>query len=105
MSHPASRPGSVTPSLQLTAIMLGPWQRSPNGPLTIPGDGRHTRTVNIVDSNVGAENHQGSQMATYQYRCKQDGLTNLSRPIGTAEPSTPCPKCGAEMNRVFTAPL
>ncbi len=44
-------------------------------------------------------------MAKYEYRCEQDGLLEVNRPIGTATPNWPCPACGAQMSRVFTAPM
>jgi hypothetical protein len=46
-----------------------------------------------------------SQMARFEYRCKQDGLVELTRPVGTAPPSWPCPVCGADMPRIFGAPM
>lgn len=44
-------------------------------------------------------------MATYQYRCVQDGVFDVSRPIGTAPPRSRCPVCGSEAARVFSAPM
>jgi predicted nucleic acid-binding Zn ribbon protein len=44
-------------------------------------------------------------MTTYRYRCPTDGLTDVTLPIGTAPPTRACPSCGAEMSRVFTAPM
>ena len=44
-------------------------------------------------------------MATYQYRCEQDGLVDTTHPIGTAPVSTSCPACGQTARRVFTTPL
>jgi putative FmdB family regulatory protein len=44
-------------------------------------------------------------MATYQYRCDQDGLVETAWPIGTAPPRLACPACGDDARRVFTTPL
>ncbi|MGH3799948.1 MAG: FmdB family zinc ribbon protein [Pseudonocardiaceae bacterium] len=44
-------------------------------------------------------------MATYQYTCAQDGVFDVSRPMGTAGPRSPCPVCHREAARVFSAPL
>lgn len=44
-------------------------------------------------------------MVTYQYRCVQDGVFDVSRPIGTAPPRSQCPVCNNESARVFRAPL
>jgi putative FmdB family regulatory protein len=44
-------------------------------------------------------------MATFPYRCPQDGPFEINRPIGTADRSVPCPQCGGDALRVFTAPL
>ena len=44
-------------------------------------------------------------MATYEYRCVQDGDFNVSRPIGTATPKSQCPVCNNEAVRVFRAPM
>ncbi|SCF17034.1 putative regulatory protein, FmdB family [Micromonospora viridifaciens] len=43
-------------------------------------------------------------MATYEYRCRQDGSFDVTLPIGTAGPSTRCPRCGVPAGRVFAAP-
>ncbi|MEU3456759.1 zinc ribbon domain-containing protein [Micromonospora sp. NPDC006766] len=43
-------------------------------------------------------------MATYEYRCRQDGSFDVALPIGTAGPSTRCPRCGAPARRTFTPP-
>ena len=43
-------------------------------------------------------------MAVYQYRCAEHGLLEVTRPIGTAAGSEPCPDCAAPAPRVFTAP-
>ncbi|NMI01310.1 zinc ribbon domain-containing protein [Pseudonocardia acidicola] len=44
-------------------------------------------------------------MATYRYRCAQDGVVDVRRPIGTAPATWPCPRCAEDMPRVFTAPM
>lgn len=44
-------------------------------------------------------------MATFEYRCPQDGDFEVSRPIGTAAPLVRCAACGADAVRVFTAPM
>lgn len=44
-------------------------------------------------------------MTTYRYRCPTDGPADVGLPIGTAPPTLTCPSCGAEMPRVFTAPM
>ena len=46
----------------------------------------------------------GMPMAVYVYRCDAHGFTERSLPIGTAQPTTSCPTCGATAMRVFTAP-
>ena len=44
-------------------------------------------------------------MATYEYRCDQDGLFDITRPLGTAPESATCPACGAEATRVISVPM
>ncbi len=44
-------------------------------------------------------------MATYQYRCDQDGLVETALPIGTAPQELSCPACGGHARRVFSTPL
>ena len=44
-------------------------------------------------------------MALYEYRCEQDGAFDMTRPIGTAPASTPCPVCGSVARRVFSKPM
>jgi predicted nucleic acid-binding Zn ribbon protein len=44
-------------------------------------------------------------MTTYRYRCPTDGPTDVTLPFGTAPPARTCSSCGAEMPRVFTAPM
>lgn len=43
-------------------------------------------------------------IATYQYRCVQHGEVEITRPMGTAPASVPCPTCGGETRRVYSAP-
>lgn len=43
-------------------------------------------------------------MATYGYRCTQDGPFDVTAPIGTAPAAAPCPRCAGTGRRVFTAP-
>jgi putative FmdB family regulatory protein len=43
-------------------------------------------------------------MATYEYRCRRDGVFDATLPIGTAGPSLPCPRCAGRATRVFSAP-
>lgn len=43
-------------------------------------------------------------MAVYVYRCDEHGVAEQSVAIGTAQPTVPCPTCGAVAVRVFTAP-
>ena len=44
-------------------------------------------------------------MATYQYRCADDGDFDISRPIGTATPKSQCPACSNDAVRVIRAPM
>lgn len=41
-------------------------------------------------------------MAIYEYRCETDGAFDVTRPLGTAPPTAPCPTCGRELRRVFS---
>ncbi|RLQ05381.1 zinc ribbon domain-containing protein [Micromonospora sp. BL1] len=43
-------------------------------------------------------------MATFEYRCRQDGSFDVTLPVGAAGPSTDCPRCGNPTTRVFAAP-
>jgi len=43
-------------------------------------------------------------MATYQYRCPEHGVLEVSRAMGTAPAAEVCPTCAAVSPRVFTAP-
>ncbi|SDM27501.1 putative regulatory protein, FmdB family [Geodermatophilus siccatus] len=44
-------------------------------------------------------------MASYLYRCGACGTWEVHRPIGTAEPTSTCPSCGAAGRRQYTPPL
>ena len=44
-------------------------------------------------------------MAKYHYRCLQDGGFEVSRPIGTAAPTSACPVCQDEAARIYGAPM
>ena len=44
-------------------------------------------------------------MALYEYRCRRHGAFDVTRAIGTAPASVPCPDCGRAARRVFTSPL
>jgi putative FmdB family regulatory protein len=43
-------------------------------------------------------------MAFYEYRCEQDGVFEIMRPIGTAPPRVPCAVCGSPAARVISMP-
>lgn len=43
-------------------------------------------------------------MAMYQYRCRTCGLWDSALPMGSAPAAQPCPRCGAEAPRAYTAP-
>ena len=44
-------------------------------------------------------------MAIYEYRCDQDGVFEVTRPLGTAPESVTCSVCGGEARRVFSVPM
>ncbi len=44
-------------------------------------------------------------MAIYEYRCEQDGVFEVNRPLGTAPESVTCSVCGGEARRVFSVPM
>ena len=44
-------------------------------------------------------------MATFEYRCEQDGMFEITRPIGSAPKTIACPVCKREARRVFSAPM
>lgn len=43
-------------------------------------------------------------MATYLFRCEVHGVDEIRMPMGDATASRPCPQCGANAKRVYTAP-
>jgi putative FmdB family regulatory protein len=43
-------------------------------------------------------------MTLYEYRCEQDGLFEIMRPLGTAPPWVPCAVCGSPAVRVISVP-
>ncbi len=44
-------------------------------------------------------------MVTYQYACDRDGLVDVRMPMGAAERSGRCPRCGGNARRVFAPPM
>ena len=42
-------------------------------------------------------------MTEYEYRCPGCGSFTVRRSMGTAAPSAPCPTCGREGRRAFSA--
>ena len=44
-------------------------------------------------------------MATYEYQCQQDGVIEISRPIGLAPESIICSMCGASAVRMISVPM
>ncbi|MFD1324182.1 FmdB family zinc ribbon protein [Micromonospora sonneratiae] len=44
-------------------------------------------------------------MATYEYRCPQDGPFQVTLPIGSADSRSRCTVCGKESVRVFSTPM
>ena len=44
-------------------------------------------------------------MAIYEYRCRRDGMFDVSLPIGTAPATAACPVCADEAARVFSSPM
>jgi putative FmdB family regulatory protein len=44
-------------------------------------------------------------MAIYEYRCDQDGLFEIARPLGTAPESAACCVCGGEARRAFSVAM
>jgi putative FmdB family regulatory protein len=44
-------------------------------------------------------------VATYEYRCEQDGVFDVTRPLGTAPETVACPVCGSEARRVISVPM
>jgi putative FmdB family regulatory protein len=43
-------------------------------------------------------------MATYDFTCRDHGVTTIQVPMSQVSPTLPCPTCGAEARRVFSAP-
>src|ERR1700722_19718548 len=41
-------------------------------------------------------------MPIYEYRCDQHGVSEITRPLGTAPKSVTCLVCGSESKRVFS---
>ena len=44
-------------------------------------------------------------MALYDYRCDDDGVFEVSRPLGTATSTVACPVCANEARRVYSSPM
>ena len=44
-------------------------------------------------------------MATYEYRCDQHDVFEITRPLGMAPESATCLVCGSEARRVFSVPM
>ena len=44
-------------------------------------------------------------MATYLYECGRCGPWEIRAAMGTAEATSPCPRCGAAGSRRYTAPM
>ena len=44
-------------------------------------------------------------MATYEYRCDQHDVFEITRPLGMAPKSARCLVCGSEAKRVFSVPM
>ena len=44
-------------------------------------------------------------MAVYQFTCGEHGATEHEATIGTAPQAVPCPDCGRQARRVFSAPM
>lgn len=44
-------------------------------------------------------------MASYQFMCGEHGGIELETAMGTAPPDLPCPDCGRQARRVFSAPM
>jgi putative FmdB family regulatory protein len=44
-------------------------------------------------------------VATYEYRCEQDGVFEVMRPLGTAPALVGCPACGQAARRMISAPM
>ncbi|MBA2577141.1 MAG: zinc ribbon domain-containing protein [Euzebyaceae bacterium] len=44
-------------------------------------------------------------MATYEFRCTDDGVFDVVAPMGKAGQRQACPTCGHDSARVFAAPM
>jgi putative FmdB family regulatory protein len=44
-------------------------------------------------------------MATYEYRCLEDGVFEVVAPMGSVGKQACCPSCGRDGQRVFSAPM
>ncbi|MBV9196922.1 MAG: zinc ribbon domain-containing protein [Solirubrobacterales bacterium] len=44
-------------------------------------------------------------MATYEYRCDEDGGFEIRQPIGSASKTMTCPVCQGDARRVFSKPM
>jgi putative FmdB family regulatory protein len=44
-------------------------------------------------------------VATYEYQCDQDGVFEVTRPLGTAPESVACPVCDSEARRIISLPM
>jgi putative FmdB family regulatory protein len=43
-------------------------------------------------------------MALYEYRCEQDGVFEIMRPLGAAPPWVACAVCGSQAVRAISVP-
>jgi len=44
-------------------------------------------------------------VANYTYGCADDGLVEVTLPVGTAPPHLECPQCGQPARRVYRPPM
>lgn len=44
-------------------------------------------------------------MAIYEYQCDDDGVIEVTRPLGAPLKSITCPVCRSEARRVFSTPM
>jgi putative FmdB family regulatory protein len=44
-------------------------------------------------------------VAFYDYRCDEDGVFEITRPLGAAPEAIACPVCGGQASRVFATPM
>jgi hypothetical protein len=44
-------------------------------------------------------------VAFYDYRCDEDGVFEITRPLGAAPESIACPMCRRTATRVFASPM